>query len=118
MPFNGTLIYINVPAHPPTKLPIYLLTIQLLHTPPRLTFSLCISTTFWKRTCQNLPHFHSSILLAHPLHTGHQPTPFKLSAHPLLNSDHMTGIPPFMCGPGHSNMLAQTIPKSWPTHYL
>src|SRR5882672_4314189 len=25
---------------------------------------------------------------------------------------------PFMCSPGHSNMLAQTIPKSWLTHYF
>src|SRR5882672_3856957 len=59
MPFNGTLIYINVAAHPPTNLPTYPLINQLLHTPPRSTFSLCISTTYWKRTCQNLPHFHS-----------------------------------------------------------
>src|SRR5882762_3954351 len=54
-PFNGTLIYILPSTHPP----IYPLITQLLHTPPKLTFSLCISTTFWKRTCQNLPHFHN-----------------------------------------------------------
>src|ERR1700683_4434732 len=33
--------------------------IILLHTPLRSVVSLCTSTNFWKRTCQNLPHFHS-----------------------------------------------------------
>ena len=31
--------------------------IILLHTPLRSNFSLCTSTNFWKKTCQNLPHF-------------------------------------------------------------
>ena len=38
------------------------------------------------------------------------PSPTKFRSH-----DRYT---PFMCRPGHSNMLAQTIPKSRPTHYL
>ena len=38
------------------------------------------------------------------------PSPTKFRSH-----DRYT---PFMCRPGHLNMLAQTIPKSRPTHYL
>ena len=67
--FNSALKYIQKysPSPPsPSHLCACLyfpLTIKLLHTPPILIFSLYISTIFWKRTCQNLPHFHYCFVL-------------------------------------------------------
>jgi len=74
-------------------------------------------------------HFHfrpiHNIDTANPFHTlgpsvtyGTSANPFQtLSPSPTKFRSH-DRYTPFMCGPGHSNMLAQTIPKSRSTHYL
>src|SRR5882762_8200193 len=121
MPFNGTLTYIciNIAAHPPTHQLTYLSPYNstLAYT-TKINFLPLHFNNFLEENLSKSPSFSQLHTLGPSVTYGTSANPFQtLSPSPTKFRSH-DRYTPFMCGPGHSNMLAQTIPKSWPTHYL